>query len=152
LAIRLKEVQLNFPKFSFQIKSQNNKNYIFDVIRNKYVVLTPEEWVRQHLLHQLIENNFPKGRISVERSLPNSAKRYDGLIFDQFLYPQVLIECKAPSVAITQSTLDQVMGYISLLDIPHIILSNGLRHFWCYRNKEAIEIREEIPLFSAITR
>jgi hypothetical protein len=152
LAIRkIKEVQLNFPEFSFQIKTQNNQNYIFDVIRNKYVVLTPEEWVRQHVVHQLITNNFPKGRISVEKSLPNSTKRYDALYFDEKLSPYLLVECKAPSVSISQSVLNQVMRYISLLDIPHVLLSNGLSHFWFSRKGTSIEIKQEIPLFSAIS-
>lgn len=145
-------MQLNFPEFSFQIKTVNGKQCIFDVIRNKYVMLTPEEWVRQHVLHQLVFNGFPKGRISVERKLPKSSKRYDVLVMDDLIKPFLLVECKAPSVAISQSTLNQVMGYIHLLDIPNVLLTNGLEHYWFSRNTEAIEIRREIPLFTQISR
>lgn len=145
-------MQLNFPEFSFQIKTVNGKEYIFDAIRNKYVMLTPEEWVRQHVLNQLVFNGFPKGRISVERTLPKSNKRYDALVMDELIKPFLLVECKAPSVVISQSTLNQVMGYIRLLDIPNVLLTNGLEHYWFNRNQEAIEIRREIPLFTQISR
>jgi type I site-specific restriction endonuclease len=144
-------VKLNFPDFSFQIKTQKSKNYIFDVIRNKYVVLTPEEWVRQHVIHQLISNKFPQGRISVERSLPNSNKRYDAVFYNKDLKPVLLIECKAPSVKINQNTLNQVSTYISLLDIPNVLISNGLSHFFISRNVDGLQIVQEIPQFSAIS-
>ncbi len=144
-------MKLNFPDFSFQIKTQKNKNHIFDRIRNKYVVLTPEEWVRQHVVCQLIENNFPKGRISVERSLPNSNKRYDVVVYDRDMKPFFLVECKAPKVNIDQNTINQVSGYLAILDIPHVLLSNGLVHFHISRSLDGVQIVQEIPHFSAIS-
>ncbi len=145
-------MQLNFPDYNFQIKTQNNKNYIFDVIRKKHVVLTPEEWVRQHTLHYLINNNYPKGRISVERGLPNSKKRYDAIVYDKSLNPFLLVECKAPSVKISQATLNQVTAYIALLNVPHILLTNGLQHYFISRNKDGLKIVEEIPSFTILSK
>ncbi len=145
-------MQLNFPEFKFQIKSQNNKNLIFDAIRKKYIVLTPEEWVRQHVIHQLIENGFPAGRISIERSLPNSKKRYDSIVYDQEGNPQLLVECKAPSVQLTQKTLDQVGNYISLLNVPNVLLTNGLTHFHFARKIDGLQIVKEFPQYSTLSR
>ena len=107
-------MQLNFPEFKFQIKTENNKYLIFDDIRKKYVVLTPEEWVRQHTLKQLEQNKFPKGRISVERSLNNSTKRYDVIFYNAHGDAELLIECKSPQIQISQKTIDQVAGYITI--------------------------------------
>ena len=145
-------MQLNFPEFKFQIKSQNNKNLIFDAIRKKYIVLTPEEWVRQNVIHQLIENGFPAGRISIERSLPNSKKRYDSIVYDQEGNPQLLVECKAPSVQLTQKTLDQVGNYISLLNVPNVLLTNGLTHFHFARKIDGLQIVKEFPQYSTLSR
>jgi hypothetical protein len=144
-------VQLNFDNFNFQVKTENNKNIIFDVVRKKYVVFTPEEWVRQHCLQQLIKNGFSSGRLSVERNLPNSKKRYDVAYLDSHGKPKLLLECKAPSVAITEKTLNQVAGYISLWDVPYILLSNGLFHYFISRKNGELEIVQEFPLISRIS-
>jgi hypothetical protein len=142
-------VQLNFEKFNFQIKSDNNgKNEIYDVVRKKYVSLTPEEWVRQHTIHQLIKNGFAAGRMSIEKTLPNSKKRYDIILYNRDGKPEILVECKAPSVAITQKTLDQVAGYITLQNVEKIILTNGLKHFYIERAKKELHIHNELPLFT----
>ncbi len=144
-------MQLNFDKFDFQVKTENNTKYIFDIIRKKYVILTPEEWVRQHCIHQLISHGFPPGRMSIERTLPRSQKRYDIAYLDSYGKPALLVECKAPSVAISQKTLNQVAGYIILWDVPYILLSNGLKHFFISRNNDSLEIVQEFPLFSNIS-
>lgn len=144
-------MQLNFDKFNFQIKTENNINYIFDVVRRKYVALTPEEWVRQHCLYQLIQNGFAKGRISVERTLPKSKKRYDAVYYDREGLPQLLVECKAPSVEINDKTLQQVTRYIELQESPNILLTNGLNHYLIRRNLEALEIVQQFPHISMIS-
>lgn len=145
-------MQLNFDNFNFQVKTENNKNIIFDVVRKKYVVFTPEEWVRQHCLQQLIKNGFSAGRLSVERNLPNSNKRYDVAFLDTQGKPLLLVECKAPSVTITEKTLNQVAGYISLWDVPYILLSNGLFHYFISRKDGELEIVQEFPLISRISK
>ncbi|PCJ67629.1 MAG: restriction endonuclease subunit R [Bacteroidetes bacterium] len=144
-------MQLNFDNFNFQVKTENNRNIIFDIVRKKYVELTPEEWVRQHCLHQLIKNGFPPGRISVERNLPNSKKRYDVAYLNAEGKPSLLVECKAPKVVISQKTLNQVAGYISLWDVPNILLTNGLHHYFFSRINNKLEIVQEFPAISRIS-
>jgi len=144
-------VQLNFEKFNFQIKPDNNgKNLIFDAIRRKYVLLTPEEWVRQHTIQQLIKNEWSASRMSIERVLPKSKKRYDAIHYDSSGIPELLVECKAPSIPITQKTLDQATGYIHLQDVPYVLLTNGLQHFFIARREKELKIVNEIPLYSEI--
>ena len=108
--------------------------------------------MRQHVIHQLIENGFPAGRISIERSLPNSKKRYDSIVYDQEGNPQLLVECKAPSVQLTQKTLDQVGNYISLLNVPNVLLTNGLTHFHFARKIDGLQIVKEFPQYSTLSR
>lgn len=142
-------MQLNFEKFNFQIKLDNNgKNEIYDIVRKKYVALTPEEWVRQHVLHQLIKNGFAAGRMSIEKTLPNSKKRYDIIYYNQEGTPEILVECKAPSVAITQKTINQVAGYITLQNVGKIILTNGLSHYYIERGANGLHIHNKFPLFT----
>jgi hypothetical protein len=144
-------VQLNFDKFNFQIKTENNKNYIWDKVRKKHVALTPEEWVRQHCLHQLVANGFGIGLLSVERSLPNSKKRYDIVYLSTLGTPKLLVECKAPSIPINEKTLDQVASYLSLLDVSYALLTNGLQHFFISRVNKEIKIVQEFPTISKIS-
>ncbi len=142
-------MQLNFEKFNFQIKSDNNgKNEIYDLVRKKYVTLTPEEWVRQHTLHQLIKNGFAAGRMSIEKTLPNSKKRYDIIYYSREGTPELLVECKAPSITITQKTINQVAGYITLQNVEKILLTNGLSHFYIERGENGLDILNEFPLFT----
>ena len=142
-------MQLNFENFNFQLKTDiNGEKKIFDEIRRKYVALTPEEWVRQHVIHQLISNGFPKGRLSVERTLPASKKRYDLVYFDVHGQPQLLVECKAPSIAINQKTIQQVANYIQQLDCPIILLSNGFVHVTLFRTTDQFKIVKDFPQFS----
>ncbi|MDA9111217.1 type I restriction enzyme HsdR N-terminal domain-containing protein [Bacteroidia bacterium] len=144
-------MQLNFEIFNFQIKEDNNgKKVIFDQIRRKYVSLTPEEWVRQHVIKQLVSNGWPASRMSVERTLPHSKKRYDIIHYNQDGKPELLIECKAPSVPITQKTVNQATGYIHLQDVPFVFLTNGLKHLFIARMGRELKIVNTIPLYSEI--
>ncbi len=106
--------KLNLPQYKFNIKSKENKTLIFDEIRKKYIVLTPEEWVRQHFVCYLQhEKNYPISLISVEKQLiiNNLKKRFDILVFNRNGQPKIIVECKAPSVKITQDTFDQIARY-----------------------------------------
>ena len=126
--------KLNFPEFDFSFKSKENKSYIFDPIRKKWLVLTPEEWVRQHCIQFLLKiKNVPLGFIQVEKklSLNNTEKRYDLVVFKPDQSISVLIECKAPTVKLTQKTFDQIARYNSVLKSDHLMLTNGLIHFFC---------------------
>lgn len=144
-------MQLNFEKFNFQIKEDNNrKKLIFDIVRKKYVLLAPEEWVRQHAIHHLIKKGWTASRISIERALPQSQKRYDAVFYDQNGKPEMLMECKAPDVNITQKTLDQVVGYIHLQEVPFVLLTNGIQHIFIARVQQELKILTEIPPYSEI--
>ena len=127
-------VSLNLPKAEFKIKSSENTQYIFDIIRKKYVVLTPEEWVRQHLIHYLVINKgYPKSLIAVEKQLTINTliKRFDMLVFNKLGTPEIIIECKSPSTKISQQTFDQIARYNLKLNANYLMVSNGLEHYFC---------------------
>lgn len=144
-------MQLNFEKINFQIKEDNNgRKLIYDQVRSKYVVLTPEEWVRQHLIHTLSAKGWSTALMSVEKALPQSTKRYDLIYYGTNGLPAMLAEVKAPQVAIDQKTLDQVMDYLRQVDVPLIILSNGLTHYTVVRKSDELKIMPQIPMYSEI--
>ena len=127
-------VKLNLPSFSFKIKSMENKLFIFDILRKKNVVLTPEEWVRQNFIQYLIQiKSYPKSLIAIEKQLTinNLTKRTDILIFDKNGKPDIIVECKAPSVTINQNTFDQIAQYNLKLNANYLVVTNGLQHFYC---------------------
>lgn len=126
--------QLAFPAYSFRLKSRENKPYIFDVIRKKFVRLTPEEWVRQHTLHYLLHTKkYPASIINVEKEIQinNTKKRYDIVIFNSDGTIFLIVECKSYSVAITQATFDQIARYNLELQASLLMVTNGLNHFFC---------------------
>jgi len=121
------------PSFEYQLKNSKNKVFIFDVIRKKYIQLTPEEWVRQHWLHYLInKKHYPKSLISVEKQLlvNNLKKRTDIVIYNNLGKPHLIVECKAHTVKITQSVFDQITRYNLSLQAKYLVLSNGFSHFF----------------------
>ena len=106
----------------------NNKEQIFCEWRHRWVRLTPEEWVRQQLLHRLVEQfGYPASRIAVEQAITvgDANKRCDAVVYDQTMQPQIIIECKAETVPLTQKTLDQAITYNRKLNVPYLILHNG---------------------------
>lgn len=124
--------KLNLPSYSFTISEQETGSYIFDIIRKKYVKLDPEEWVRQHFIHYLIQElHYSKTLISCESGLKYNSllKRSDILVYDQHLSPYLLVECKAPAVSLNQQTLIQASMYNKTIKAPHIAITNGLQHF-----------------------
>lgn len=144
--------ELNLPFYKFKIKSSENKRLLFDAIRKKYVVLTPEEWVRQHFVCYLMdEKKYPASLIAVERQVTvnNLKKRTDILIFDRKGRPEIVVECKAASVPITQSTFDQIARYNLKLKANYLVVTNGLSHFYCqmdFKNKTYLFL-EDIPSY-----
>jgi hypothetical protein len=123
--------QLDLPVFDYRYRQSEGKTYLFDVFRKKYVVLTPEEWVRQHLLQHLWSNlGFPMALISVEKSflVDGLQKRYDAVVYNRDFQPSLLVECKAPSVPIDQLVFDQAARYNRTLKVPFMLVSNGLTH------------------------
>ena len=123
--------KLSLPSFDFNIKESDGKTVIFDIIRKKYLVLTPEEWVRQHFVHYLINQlGYTKALISVEHGLKYNKlqKRTDIIVHDREAKPLVLVECKAPEHGLNQKVLEQAMMYNKTLKAEYIIVTNGLEH------------------------
>mgnify|MGYP002260423633 FL=1 len=120
--------ELKFPSYAFRLKSSENKTLIFDIVRKKYVILTQEEWVRQHVVHFLLkEKNYPISLIAVEKQLKINArvKRTDIVVYNKLGTPELLIECKAPSVKITQTTFDQIARYNLTANSNFLMVTNG---------------------------
>lgn len=142
--------KLNLPPVALQLIKRDSKLQIFDTIRKKYLVLTPEEWVRQHLVHYLMEEKgFPSGLISLEAGLKYNQlpKRSDILIYAPSGQPLLLVECKAPEVKITESTFHQAVTYNKTIKASYVLLSNGLEHY-CFRHEGAkMEALETIPAY-----
>ena len=127
-------VPLNFPSYPFKIKQDNSVHYIFDSIRKKYLVLTPEEWVRQHVVQYIInEKGYPKSLIKLEGGLKLNTlqKRTDVVVYNTSGEKILLVECKAPSVKITQKAFDQIARYNIIHKVPLLFVSNGLQHYTC---------------------
>ena len=123
---------LNFPSFEIRTKTEGSRMLIFDSIRKKYVALTPEEWVRQHLIHYLIkQKGYPATLISVETPLKYAHvdKRSDVLVHDRNGQPLMLAECKAPEVALTQKVFEQISVYNLAIHAPYLMVTNGLQHY-----------------------
>ena len=124
--------KLNLPDYTFKIKEENKTTKIFDEIRKKYVVLTPEEWVRQHLIKYLIdEKGYPKSLIAVEKGLRvnNLAKRTDILIYSREGKPILMVECKSYQAKVDQAVFDQASRYNIAFQLPYLVASNGLNHY-----------------------
>jgi hypothetical protein len=126
--------ELNLPPFDVKISSEGEKKRIFDVIRRRYVALTPEEWVRQHFVHFLAaEKGYPLTLMAneVQLKLNGMSRRCDTVVYDRTLTPRVIVEYKAPSVEITQKVFDQISRYNRVLRVDYLIVSNGLTHYCC---------------------
>ena len=141
---------LNFPKFTFRFKNSENKTSIFDVIRKKFVILQPEEWVRQHCVHYLIqEKKYPISLINIEKELIINGlkKRYDIVVFDTTGQIHLIVECKSPNVPITQATFDQIARYNLAVKATYLMVTNGLNHYYCQMDFEAerYQFLEAIP-------
>jgi hypothetical protein len=141
---------LNLPTYPFKIKSSENKYFIFDIVRKKYVMLTPEEWVRQHFIHYLISaKNYPISLIAVEKKVTVNklTKRTDILVFNNQGNPHIIVECKAPSIKISQTSFDQIARYNLKLEANYLIVTNGLTHFYSFMDlkNETYVFMETIP-------
>ena len=146
-------IRLNLPRYSFRIKSKENKLYIFDRNRKKEVLLTDEEWVRQHFVEYLVtDKNYPRSRVAVEKKcqVGQMTKRTDIVVFDREGKADIIVECKAPGIRINQDTFDQIARYNLQLKANYLIVTNGLEHFFCQMDHEAQEYKflKDIPSFN----
>lgn len=146
--------KLNFPEFEFRFQKNEKGNIqIFDIIRKKFIDITPEEWVRQHIVHFLIQHKqVPSSMISIEKQLilNNTKRRTDIVIFNSLLKPLLIIECKAPQIEINQLTINQALRYNIELKVPAIFLSNGLQHVFLKLENEGSKVLKEIPDYQSL--
>jgi hypothetical protein len=143
--------QLNLPQFDFNIKKLNDKLWILDNQRKKFVRLTPEEWVRQHFIQYLIHYlKYPQALVAIEQEIKvgSMRKRCDGVIYNQYAEPMIIAEFKSPAIAVSQKTFDQIFTYNNTLQVRNFFVSNGLDHFYCYINDQnQLKIETDIPPF-----
>lgn len=143
-------LRLNLPNYDFKMKIEQGSRQIFDPVRKKMVKLDPEEWVRQNLIRFLNQDkNYPISLMAVEKGLTVNKlnKRFDILCYNNDSNPLLLVECKAPSVKITQSAFDQISIYNLQFKVPFLLVSNGLEHFCCQLDyeKNSYSFLPEIP-------
>ncbi|WP_455075032.1 type I restriction enzyme HsdR N-terminal domain-containing protein [Prevotella fusca] len=148
-------MQLNLPPYQIRVKEVNGRKQIFDILRRKYVALTPEEWVRQHFIHYLIEHrNYPAALLANEVPLQVGEKkvRADSVLYDNQLRPRMIVEYKAPTIALTQKVFDQISVYNLLLHVDYLVVSNGLETYICKMDYENQTYRfiETIPDYQNI--
>ena len=147
--------QLQFPKYSFRFKNSENKVAIFDEIRKKFIIITPEEWVRQHVVQFLLQDKkYPKSHINVEKLLKinDLIKRYDVVVYNPDGSIYILVECKAPEIKISQHTFDQIARYNMTLNANYLMVTNGLNHYFCKMDyeKEKYDFLPELPEYQSL--
>ena len=147
--------QLNSTDFSFRVRSSGQRKLIYDIIRRKYVTLTPEEWVRQHVIHFLIQAlGYPAGVLAVERELELNGlrKRTDLVVYNRSGHAVLLVECKAPEVKLGQAVADQAARYNMQLQVNYLWLTNGTQHYICRLDAEAKrwEVLQQLPPYEAL--
>ena len=149
-----KPIPLNLPAHPFRLQVEDDQVYIFDEIRKRYLVVTPEEWVRQHWIQYLIKKGYPKALIQPEGGLTLNAlkKRTDLVIFNKSGERFLIAEFKAPSIKVSQAVFDQIARYNMVHRVPYLLVSNGLEHYYCKIDFEASTyyFLEELPLYEEI--
>mgnify|MGYP002526915181 FL=1 len=140
------------PNVALKTKSVEGTIQVFDVIRKKYFVLTPEEWVRQHFIHYLNnEKNYPMGLMGVEKMIKYNAlkTRADIVLYTREGKAKMIVECKAPNIKITQDTFNQIAKYNFKLKVEYLVVTNGMQHFCCRMDYEnnSISFLDDIPTF-----
>ena len=142
--------RLNLPPFEIKLRGTKAQPQIFDILRKKYIALTPEEWVRQHFVHFLVEHKgYPAALMANEIQLKVGEKtlRADSVLYSRDLKPRMIIEYKAPHIPITQKVFDKIYIYNMLLHVDYLVVSNGLQHYICkmdYNDKKYLFL-EDIP-------
>ena len=148
--------KLNFPEVEFRFqKNEKGSMQVFDIVRKKFVDITPEEWVRQHIVHFLIQHKqVPASMISIEKQLilNNTKRRTDIVVFNSLLKPLLIIECKAPHIEINQLTINQALRYNLELNVPAVFLSNGLQHVFFKLENEVPKVLKDIPDYQTLLK
>ncbi len=146
-------IKLNLPDFDIKLSGTQEKPKIFDILRRRFIALTPEEWVRQHFIHYLIgHKGYPAPLMANEVKLKVGDKnlRADSVLYTRDLKPRMIVEYKAPHISITQKVFDQITVYNMLLHVDYLVVSNGMQHYICKMNYEdnTYTFIREIPDYS----
>lgn len=147
--------RLNLPPYDIKIGGTREKPTVLDVLRRRYVALTPEEWVRQHFVNYLIAHlGYPAGLMANEVELRVGGKRLrcDSVLYDRDLRPCMIMEYKAPSVSLSQKVFDQITAYNLLLHVDYLVVSNGLEHYCCRMDyaRHTYDYLRQIPRYEEI--
>ncbi len=147
---------INLPTYFFRIKEEKGKKYVFDEVRRRFVALTPEEWVRQHMIKFLnLDRDYPLSLFSIEKKHVHNrmVRRCDFVVYDRAGRPLMIVECKAPAVDISQQVFDQASRYNQQYKAPYLLITNGSKHFCCKVNlkNSGFEFLADIPFFNVIT-
>ena len=145
-------IKIEYPPYQPKIKDQLGKEFIFDEFRKQWVMLTPEEWVRQNFLQYLIQvKKYPASLIAVEKEiqLGELVKRFDMVVYDQNTQPWMIIECKEMSVALNEQVLNQALRYNITLQVPYIVITNGTHCVGFLAKNGVLEELSELPNFNA---
>jgi len=148
-------LSLNLPPYATKIAVRDGKNTIWDIIRRKYVALTPEEWVPQHFVHFLVEHKgYPASLLAneVALTLNGTSRRCDTVLYDRTLSPRMIIEYKAPHIPITQKVFDQISRYNLVFRVDYLIVSNGLSHYCCRMDyaRQSYQFLTDVPGYSEL--
>jgi hypothetical protein len=148
-------IRLNLPDYPIKLGGSPQRPTIFDILRRKYVSLTPEEWVRQHFIHYLVEQKgYPATLLAneVKLQLGNKTLRADSVLYSTTLQPRMILEYKAPTIVITQHVFEQISAYNLLLHVDYLVVSNGLQHFCCKMDyaQEKYVLIDDIPAYQNI--
>jgi hypothetical protein len=147
--------QLNLPTFDIHLGGTRQRPQIFDILRRRFVALTPEEWVRQHFVHFLVEHkNYPSALLAneVQLRVGDKSLRADSVLYSRQLKPRMIMEYKAPNIPITEKVFSQIAAYNLLLHVDYLVVSNGMEHYACrmdYENKKCLHL-DSIPDYSEI--
>ena len=151
-------MKLNLPEYQFRMRvNTSGKDEVFDEFRKKFVILTPEEWVRQNFIKYLKEEKkYPSMLIAIEKGIKVNSmqKRFDAVIYNRNGKPVMLIEFKSSEVKINQQVMEQISRYNLSLNVNYLIISNGLSHYCCYVDKKSghIEFLDEIPDYDKLNK
>jgi hypothetical protein len=139
---------IQYPEPSFRLKKEEGREFIFDPLRKKWLLLTPEEWVRQNFVQYLVKvKNYPPSLIAMEKSiqLGELNKRFDILVYNRDHQPWMMIECKAPGVQLDQSVLHQLLRYHIAVPAGFLIITNGEFSYGWQKKENALQLFDEIP-------
>jgi type I site-specific restriction endonuclease len=146
--------RLNFPIYEFSVRQQDEQTQIFDPVRKRFVALTPEEWVRQHVIRYLLDQKgFPSGLLSVEGTIKlyHTKKRYDIAAFDQKGKPLLVVECKSPDTKLNPVVIDQVTRYNLTLQAPYLFITNGIVQIFLKKAGKSFVQMNKFPEYQEIS-